>query len=186
MRRARLYAALVAAVALVATSASWAAADISMVIYKQEKSNWCWVAASKMVIVKLTGKNPTQCDIYKVAKSSASCSANSTGTITSDVGRIFATYGLTSQISYMPPTVSQLQSEIGRGRPVLVRYGYKPSLSAGHMVVAKGYTYDAAAKAYRISWADPALGKTVVGAFAYFSNNTVWKTTHSRIWIQKP
>jgi hypothetical protein len=48
--------------------------------YSQQESNWCWAAASKMIIQKARGTSPTECIIAKNGKNSSSC-ANAGGTL---------------------------------------------------------------------------------------------------------
>ncbi len=53
---------------------------LSVTPYAQEKSNWCWAAASKMIVKFQTGKVvPPQCTLVKNGKGTSAC-ANVTGT----------------------------------------------------------------------------------------------------------
>jgi hypothetical protein len=127
-------------VGLGAVGADAASRFLATSMYVQEKSNWCWVAASKTIVKYHTNQNPSQCTVYKWGKGGSTC-PDQTGTF-GNVAAIllnagFSSYGTntTGAISYQ-----YLQNEINISRPILVRWGWNSTGgSTGHMVTIRGF-----------------------------------------------
>lgn len=153
--------------------------------YRQEQTQWCWAASSQMVITYTSGVKPSQCNIVKKGKRSSKC-VNSPGSFTSDVQRALDAYKVrTGTVLAYAGSERTVRGELGQSRPVMVRYGYKPRKTTGHMVVLKGYEWNAQSRNYRYSWQDPATGTTRAGTHAYLTDNSIWSWTHTRIGITK-
>jgi hypothetical protein len=119
------------------TAALATAGTLGVPLIAQEKSQWCWAAASKMVIRYKTSNDPSQCSVVKKGFNTSDC-ANSPGSIYGDVERALNAYGVKPGTAYASiPTEAKVREYIDAGKPILVRYGYKSSLFLvdGHMVV---------------------------------------------------
>ena len=154
------------------------AADISMTYYKQEKSNWCWVAASKMIVKQQTGRIISQCEIYKDGKASSSCS-NNTGSI-ADVRRALNANGVNPGDS-VTLSWNYVTSEVTLNRPMYSRIGWNSG--GGHAHVIKGY-YNTG-YSYGVSYADPATGTSTSREYGNYLSNSSWKQTHTLIRLYK-
>ncbi|MEU4625200.1 papain-like cysteine protease family protein [Actinoplanes sp. NPDC023801] len=155
------------------------AADISMTYYKQEKSNWCWVAASKMIVKQQTGRIISQCEIYKDGKASSACSANNTGSIT-DVRRALNANGVNPGDS-VTLSWNYVTSEVTLNRPIYSRIGWNSG--GGHAHVIKGY-YNTG-YSYGVSYADPATGTSTSREYGNYLSNSSWKQTHTLIHLYR-
>lgn len=161
------------------------AVGLSVPNFKQENTQWCWAAASQILIKYTTGTKPSQCSIVKKGKNSSACE-NKPGTFTGDVERALGAYKVKNgTVLNYAGSETTIQVELGKSRPVMVRYGYKPWKTTGHMVVIKGYEWNAQSRNYRYSWQDPGTGTTRAGTHAYLKDNSVWNWTHTRIGIAK-
>jgi hypothetical protein len=112
--------------------------------YSQEKSNWCWVAVSQMVVEYLNSEYHYQCTYYKWGKDTTSCDGNQPGTFITEVGRTLSHTGINRGYAgngAIP--FYTVVDEIDRSAPFMIRIGWKDdngSLNGnGHMLVGRGY-----------------------------------------------
>jgi len=160
----------------IAGAAASHAGTLSLSVYTQEKSNWCWAASSKTIIQWYKGSSPSQCTLVKSGQNSTSCANNNTGSFVTQLNRIYADNGLTGgTIVNTMPSLLTIQYDVDRYNPLHIRYGYhSSSLSTGHMVAIRGYSGST------IYWTDPASGTNKSGSWSYLANNSTWETTHGR------
>lgn len=188
MTRVRIAAMVVMALGLLLAGGSVAAGvGLGVPMYKQEKSLWCWAASSKMMIAYVAKQYPAQCDVVKKGLNKSKCD-DLTGVFYGDIDRALSAYGVNPGTAYNSvPTEAKLRENLNASKPVMIRYGYKSTLlkKVGHVVVIKGYEWNASAGAYRYSWQDPGSGTTVTGTFGYLKNNSTWAWTHSRFNMTK-
>ena len=166
-----------AAVVITPTAANAAEKYLTMTYYKQEKSNWCWVAAAKMIVKYKTGNVISQCEIYKDGKNISSCTTNNTGSI-ADVRRALNANGVNPGTE-TTLTWDYVTSEIGVNRPIYSRIGW--TSGGGHAHVIRGY-YNVG-YSYGVSYADPATGTTTSREYDSYMNNSSWTATHALIHL---
>lgn len=131
-----LAAALVMSLSCV-TTASASSVYLSVPIYVQEQSNWCWAATSKSVSVYLGGSNSSQCQYVKWGKNSSSC-ANVTGDLSTDVRRALSSAGIrnTGSMINSAASTATISGQINNSKPLMVRWGWDSG--GGHMLVIRG------------------------------------------------
>jgi hypothetical protein len=165
------------AVVIAPPSAKAVEGNLSMTYYQQEKSNWCWVAAAKMIVKYKTGRAISQCEIYKDGKASSSCSANNTGSI-ADVRRALNANGVNPGES-VSLSWNYVTSEVTLSRPIYSRIGWVDG--GGHAHVIRGY-YNTG-YSYGVSFADPATGTTTSREYSNYLSNSRWTQTHTLIHL---
>ncbi len=152
------------------------AGSLSVTVYKQEQSQWCWAASSKTVLQYFKRSSPTQCTLVKNGFKSTSC-ANNPGSFITQLDNLYSANNLNSgNIVYSMPSFTSIKYDIDQSRLMQIRYGYKSTnLSTGHIVTLRGYSGTST-----VYWSDPASGTNKSGTHAYLSDNASWKTTHGR------
>lgn len=120
------------------TAAQAKSHTVSAGIYVQEKSNWCWAAASRTIIHHITGTAASQCKLVEWGKDTSSC-ANVTGSFGKNVSQALAKGGVGNVGTFGAFTISYsyLQGELDAGRLVMIRWAW--STGGGHMLVLRGY-----------------------------------------------
>ncbi len=124
----------------------------------QEKSNWCWAAATDMVAEyyyrqtqepKL--KEVTQCELANGLFGSSDCCKSDPGSSSgkcnqgcevTDVSAVYKTLEIGAQFRNRSLTLKELQLEIDADRPVQV--GFQWTGGGGHVVIVIGYGWDEA------------------------------------------
>lgn len=180
-RAARALAAVLAAAGLVLLAPSTAGAAekvLSLTVYKQEESNWCWAAASKMIIKYQTGKVVTQCNIVKNGKAASVCK-NVAGT-KANVRRALDRYGVNAGTE-VPTEWARNVSEIKAGRPVYGTIRWREG--GGHALVIRGW-YDTG-YSYGVSYADPWTGTTTSKEWGQYLSNSRWTAGTQLIHLYK-
>lgn len=152
------------------------AGTLPLTAFPQERSQWCWAASTQTVIHYVTGSADSQCELVKVGNQSDDC-VDEPGSFSQQLGNIYAHYGINGgELLYTMPTMTEIQNDIDRRKPLQIRYGYHSAdLSAGHIVTISGY-----GGKDTVYWADPGSGTVKSGTHAYLSNNATWQTTHGR------
>ncbi|GEM_PF-5837928 len=102
-----------------AGAANAVSALIGVSAYKQEQSNWCWVATSKSVVRWETSQTISQCTLYKWGKGGSTC-PNNTGHV-GNVASIFIEAGMNPGVNKTGTVAySEIQDQIARlGHPVM-------------------------------------------------------------------
>ena len=122
-------------------SSSYETKKLSVPIYKQEKSNWCWVASARMMAkyhVPSSTRTQTQMVVYIKGSN-----VNKTGTTTEAANA--AKYAAHNQRIYLPrsaQTFDVIKARINENVPVYAAAGYYDSNNerhGGHAVVIYGY-----------------------------------------------
>lgn len=151
---------------------------LSVTPYQQEKSNWCWAAASKMIVKFQTGRVVSQCTLVKHGKNSSTC-ANVTGT-KSNVMNALDRNGVSpgSLVVLEWPTVV---AEMKTNRPVYSGIVWRSG--GGHAHVIRGY-YDTG-YSRGISYIDPSSGTTTSREWGTYVSNSSWTTGTGLIYLTK-
>ncbi|WP_167748902.1 papain-like cysteine protease family protein [Cellulomonas sp. HD19AZ1] len=126
---------------------------LSVTPYAQEKSNWCWAAASKMIVKFQTGKVVPQCTLVKNGKGTSAC-ANVTGTksnVMNALSKNGVNPGVERQLDW-----GTVVGEMNSSRPVYSSIIW--SGGGGHAHVIRGY--DDTGYSYGVSYVDPQSGTT--------------------------
>lgn len=116
----------------------------------QQQNNWCWAGCSRAILLYY-GSNVAQCTIADWARQQASwgndnCCSNPGGTICNQANYLYGWNGSIEDIlqnwsvnstgrNYALPQAT-VSSEIGAGRPFVIRWGWNPQ--GGHFVVGRG------------------------------------------------
>lgn len=166
---------------LLGMGAAGEASSWTLVNYQQEKSQWCWAAASKTVIQFKTGATPSQCSLVNIAKGTGGSGSTVNcpdwpGSIYGDVSRALGSKGLSGSVTAQFVPWISIAYDIDNADLIMLRYGYKSSgLATGHMVTIRGYgTYP------YVYFVDPATGTNKVKTYSDLSDNSTWTVTHSR------
>ncbi|WP_445486492.1 papain-like cysteine protease family protein [Niallia sp. 03133] len=160
--------------------------NLSVQNYSQEKSNWCWVAASQIVARYLTGSYTSQCTFYKAGKQVSTCSGNLAGSFYSDVARALEKEGVyTGTVGYTLPPMYMITDEINGGSPLLSRIGWKSTdLETGHMLIIYGYNTSGSYVRYvypkQSTYATDKTSQYRISTHSYLEENSSWKLTHTR------
>lgn len=152
--------------------------------YKQERDQWCWAAASKMIINYRRGLSPSQCNIVKKGLAKSTC-PNEPGSFVTDINRALMAYGAPRGTAWPTPLpADKLRSELDLKRPVMIRIAYPSSgTGIGHIMVLRGYTWNPGGKYYTYSWNDPGSGSTGSGKYDYLVSNSKWRWSHTRVGL---
>ncbi|MFJ9950796.1 papain-like cysteine protease family protein [Kitasatospora sp. NPDC091207] len=152
----------------------------SIGMYKQEKSQWCWVA-SGLTIAKFQGYGSTQTDFCDRAQPSYGCN-NQPATL-DDMARGWSSLGMTRPGSGLnsAATFNQVYTDVKAARPVAARIGW--TSGGGHMNVVYGFD----TSNNTIGVADPWPDTATYTWWNYndYVNNSSFKWTHSRIGISR-
>lgn len=156
---------------LVAFASPAAAAEktLSMTVYVQEQSNWCWAAASKSIIKFHTGSVISQCQLVKDGKQSSSC-ANSGGTKQNVLNAVHA-HGVNGGQEYTL-TWSIVKGQINAARPVYSSIIWNSG--GGHAHVIRGW-YDTG-YSYGVSYINPLSSTTESREWNSYVSNSSWHT----------
>lgn len=182
LKRATTASALTLAVSgLLGAAAATAQADAAydnIGMYKQEKTQWCWVA-SGLTIAKYHGYGSTQSDFCTRANPYYGCN-NQPATL-EDMARGWGSLGMSHTGTGLgrAATFSEVQTEVRGPRPVGARIGWNSG--GGHMNVVYGYDTSNNTIGVADPWPDTAT-YTWWNYNDYVSNNS-FKWTHSRIGI---
>ncbi|MFJ6718706.1 MULTISPECIES: papain-like cysteine protease family protein [unclassified Streptomyces] len=152
--------------------------NISM--YKQEKTQWCWVA-SGLTIAKFQGLGSTQTDFCNRAQPYYGCN-NQPATL-DDMARAWGSLGMTHPGSALnsAATFNQVYTDVKAARPLAVRIGWNSG--GGHMNVVYGFDTSNNTIGVADPWPDTAT-YTWWNYNDYVSNGS-FKWTHSRIGISR-
>ncbi|WP_256816759.1 papain-like cysteine protease family protein [Cytobacillus sp. Bac17] len=179
--RNQIILAVVLCFSLIAANPTHAAEKkLSLTVYSQDKSNWCWAAAGQSVIRYVKGTVKTQCQLYMWGKGYSSCSTNETGSISTQFSNMFKemNFNYTGDVISSASTFSGVISQINLGRPMIARMGW--TSGGGHFAVI--YGYDDGSTDY-INWTDINYGGTSYykkTTYSYFKSNSSWDWTHTR------
>ena len=104
---------------------------------KQDKSNWCWAAASEMVGGYKVSGAPTQWQVVELIFGNAY--PNVGGSVDNMVSGVqyVSKYTKKAYVSSFS-SLSSLQSEINAGKPMIIRMGW--NAGGGHAIVGAGYS----------------------------------------------
>ncbi|EIT86701.1 hypothetical protein A374_03984 [Fictibacillus macauensis ZFHKF-1] len=157
--------------------------------YSQEKTSWCWVAGTQIVIDYLKDEYHTQCTYYKWGKNKSSCSGNEGGDFYKDVANAFI--GAKVQRGVVVSSGASLltiREEIDKKRPLLARIGWKSKgklNGAGHAIVIRGYNTDGDQAHYL--WIKDGDNDTdytseyATKSISWLKNNNQFSWTHTRL-----
>ncbi|WP_045695122.1 papain-like cysteine protease family protein [Streptomyces rubellomurinus] len=169
--------------ALLAAAGSPAHAEAgqdTITMYKQEKSQWCWVA-SGLTIAKFQGYGSTQTDFCTRANPYYGCN-NQPATL-DDMARGWNSLGMTHLGTGLnsAATFNQVYTDVKAARPVAARIGWKSG--GGHMNVVYGFD----TSNNTIGVADPWPDTATYTWWNYndYVNNSSFAWTHSRIGISR-
>ncbi|MCG8927625.1 papain-like cysteine protease family protein [Lentzea sp. CC55] len=152
--------------------------NISM--YKQEKSQWCWVA-SGLTIARYHGVGSTQTDFCNRAQPYYGCN-NQPATL-DDMARGWNSLGMAHPGSGLNSAASfnQVYTDVKAARPVGARIGW--TSGGGHMNVVYGFDTSKNTIAVADPWPDTAT--YTWWNYNDYVNNSSFKWTHSRIGISR-
>ncbi|CAM5543470.1 C39 family peptidase (plasmid) [Streptomyces viridifaciens] len=147
-------------------------------MYKQEKTQWCWVA-SGLTIAKFQGYGSTQTDFCARANPYYGCN-NQPATL-DDMARGWSSLGMTHPGSGLnsAATFNQVYTEVKAARPVAARIGW--TSGGGHMNVVYGFDTSNNTIAVADPWPDTAT--YTWWNYSDYVSNSSFKWTHSRIGI---
>jgi hypothetical protein len=151
---------------------------LSVPVYKQEKSKWCWAAAVKSIVKFKTGNTVSQCTVVKRGKNSSSC-ANSGGS-KSNVMNALNKSGVNpgTEIS---PGWDYVTSEMTLSRPIYSSIKWRSG--GGHAHVIRGY-YNTG-YSYGVSYIDPWTGTTTSREWGTYLSNSSWTAGSQLIHLYK-
>ncbi|WP_117208108.1 papain-like cysteine protease family protein [Allorhizocola rhizosphaerae] len=151
---------------------------LSVTAYRQEQSNWCWAAASKMIIKYQTGRIIAQCQIVKDGKGISTC-PNQAGS-RANVMRALDIHGVnpgtTVDLSW-----GQTVAEIDTSRPIYS--GIAWNSGGAHAHVIRGYY--STGYSTGVSYIDPLTGTTASREWANYNSNSSWTTTTALIYLYR-
>ncbi|WP_339306260.1 papain-like cysteine protease family protein [Paenibacillus sp. FSL R5-0519] len=143
------------------------ASALSLPKVKQEKTNWCWVASSIMILKFYGINNVSQCEFYKTAKKASSCENNTGYNYESQRG--MHTYGVSSnEYSGALDAGTLSQQVVTSSRPVYVNWQW--TAGGGHAVVAKWTEYYS--NTNYVSYNDPWDGTSNTMAYNSFKGGS--------------
>jgi hypothetical protein len=160
------------------TAAFAAEGGLSVTAYAQEKSNWCWAAAIKMIVKYKTGNTVSQCSIFKSGKNTSTC-PNETGTRT-NVATALDKNGMTKG-NTVTLTFSQVKSQVSARNPIYS--GIKWKSGGGHAHVVRGW-YDTG-YSFGVSYIDPSGGVQRSREWGSYKSNSSWDLTTAIIDLKK-
>lgn len=151
--------------------------DIAM--YKQEKTQWCWVA-SGLTIAKYQGFGSTQADFCTRAQPYYGCD-NKPATL-DDMARAWSSFGMHpgTGLNKAAP-FDQIYTDVKATRPLAARIGWRSG--GGHMNVIFGFD----TSNNTIAVADPWPDTTTFTWWNYndYVGNNSFQWTHSRVGISR-
>jgi len=110
-------------------------------LYSQQESNWCWAAATKMLIRKRLGSAaPSECTIVNRAKGTTTC-ANVTGTF-DDMGDAVNYHGFNTARGLARPLFSTIRESTVAGYGIYARVVWSSGGNVGHIAPLIGSTAD--------------------------------------------
>lgn len=142
---------------------------LSVPVYKQEKTNWCWAATTRSISVYLGGSKASQCQFVKWGKASSACN-NVTGTFDTDTERALKAAGITNTGKTVNSALSeaQLATQLLANKPVIIRWSYA-NKAVGHRLIIRGYTAD---PGYMVlSYIDPEHTSYRSGTYAWVKSS---------------
>ncbi|MEV0676031.1 papain-like cysteine protease family protein [Actinosynnema sp. NPDC050436] len=149
-------------------------------MYKQEKTQWCWVA-SGLTIAKFQGYGSTQADFCTRAQPYYGCN-NQPATL-DDMAKAWRSLGMGNPGTGLnsAATFNQVYTDVKAARPLGARIGW--TSGGGHMNVVYGFD----TSNNTIGVADPWPDTTTYTWWNYndYVNNSSFKWTHSRIGISR-
>lgn len=157
---------------------------LSIPSYKQERSNWCWVASSQMAISYLGGSK-TQSQIVSYVKGSV---VNDPGT-NAEVIRALNYGGLHGSNVNGSLALSKVISQVKNNQPIFAAISWNTSPNGtGHMYVIRGFYNDTSSGRQEIYYKDPwPANKTDnVESYSKFLNNDEfsWKSSVDSIYVK--
>ena len=170
---------IVVGMAIAAPAAAQAAETVlSVTPYTQEKSNWCWAAAAKMIIRHQTGRVVAQCTIVKQAKGTAACN-NVTGTNT-NVWNVLNRNGVNGG-THRRLDWDTVGAEMRLSRPVYSRIAWRSG--GGHAHVIRGYYSTGYSSG--VSYIDPLSGTSTSREWSFYVSNSEWTMGNGLIHLYK-
>ena len=132
-----------------------AAATLSVPLYGQEQSLWCWAASVQMVEQQLRGTHHTQCQIVKYGLGKTTeCPNQGASEAQAQTAIESAQMSSSGYYSNGLLPVKSLDLQISGGHPFLYHYAY--TSGGGHMVVVTGSAPDPGGGALNgVYWSDP-------------------------------
>lgn len=88
-------------------------------VYNQEKSNWCWVAATKAIVKKASGDAVSQCQLFKDGKNVKTCTANEGGYKKDYIRALYLNGVIATPAASGHPTWNVLRSDTLAGKGVI-------------------------------------------------------------------
>ncbi|HWS34715.1 MAG TPA: papain-like cysteine protease family protein [Actinoplanes sp.] len=170
--------ALAAGLILVGGPAQGVEKTLGITKYKQEKTNWCWAAATKTIVKYQTGTVIAQCSIVKRGRAVSTCN-NVSGSKT-QVRRALNYYGVNPGTEETL-TWDRAKSEIIASRPIYSSIRWRSG--GGHAHVIHGY-YNTG-YSWGVSYLDPYTGKTVSKEWGSYLSNSEWTTGTALIHLYK-
>lgn len=145
MIRTALLLALAAVMAPIAQAQQSQGKTLNVPLRRQEHSNWCWAATSKMLLDYKGGVNATQCQIVNYAMGVNYACGNSTfnwynqanqPAQASVIGKILYAGGLNASVGGSL-NFNAVKSTINANNPFIIGWYFQ---QGGHVVVCKGYS----------------------------------------------
>lgn len=184
--RTRLKASVVGLLGLVLLlTPAIASADIALPIpdHMQGQNQWCWVAATQIIVEYHTGTRHSQCQYHQWGKGASDC-PNAVGAFSDDMTRAMEAGGLAAsgRVTSGPVSFAIVQNETNAGRPLLIRAGWKSNdLKSAHVVPIRGWVGDSTVRYLHI-YTDPKPSEFRQQPYAWMVANDEpgWEWTHSR------
>ncbi len=156
---------------------------LSIPSYKQERTNWCWVASSQMAISYLGGSK-TQSQIVSYVKGSV---VNDPGT-NAEVIRALNYGGLRGSNVNGSLAFSKVISQVKNNQPIFAAISWNQSPNGtGHMYVIRGFYNDTSTGKQEIYYKDPWPDNPTDNKRSYsdFINNSSfsWRTSIDSIYV---
>lgn len=150
--------------------------NLAVTPYEQEKTNWCWAAASKMIIKFKTGATVSQCNIVKYAKGTSAC--NNVGGTRSDVMTVLDHWGVNPGVQ-TDLTWDEVKAEMNTNRPIYSTIDWRSG--GGHAHVIRGF-YNTG-YSYGVSYIDPWTGTRTSREWGTYKSNSQWVTDTALIHL---
>jgi hypothetical protein len=179
--------AVVMLVALLAMPVMAADKKLPIPRYQQGENQWCWVAATQILVKYHLGKIEPQCQLHKWGKAASTC-PNTPGNFGSEVTRALSKAGIRNTGTVVADTVrfSRIVTEIDASRPLLMRAGWKSTdKKTAHMIPIRGYNNDSGNSSvhYLHIYTKPKDSEFRTRAYSFMINNSDWGWTHTRYSI---
>jgi hypothetical protein len=135
---------------------------LSVPAIAQEKSNWCWAASARAVLLFINGSADSQCILVSIIYPGC---PNYTGSLT-DVNQILNKYWVTGTWVNSSIAFSSITYHINNSHPEIARWGWDGG--GGHMLTIRGYYRDDNIGQQDISYIDPGDGSYNYTSYSWF------------------